>query len=149
MQINDKRSEDSFYFKNSAFIDTFLLNKQLPAELKWCVMLMHAKRLSDFARRNNRFQRSRYERQDLLINYASYSNKELDSISNVYFENAKRLAGSKRIEDIGNALWLSSDPLQFLIKPDLYDITITEQIYSAGKINYYIQASFKNKISIG
>jgi hypothetical protein len=39
--------------------------------------------------------------------------------------------------NVGDALWLSSDPLQFLFRPGLFDIAIGEQINSARKKYYF------------
>lgn len=147
LQIADLRTEDTLWFKNSAFIDSLLQNDRIPLELRLCMQVMQARRLNVFAHRYNRFERSRYGRRDLQVNYAAYSNQQLDSISNLYFEKAKELSKSINTNSIDKALWLSSDPLQFLFKPHLYDIAIAEQIVCAGKSGNYTQDSFRNKVS--
>ena len=147
LKIADIRTEDTLWFKNSAFIDSLLLNNPLPTQLKWCLQVMQAKRLNEFAHRYNRFERSRYQRKDIPINYALYSNKELDSISNLYFDRAKQLSETLVLENVEKALWISSDPLQFLFKPHLYDIAITEQINCAGNTSNFALSYFKKKIN--
>ena len=92
MLITDQRTEDSLYFRNSAFIDSILKIQGSHAELKLAMHLLQAKRLSAFTTRNNRFSRQRYERKDIPVNYAAYTNDELDSIAQVHFKEAKSIA---------------------------------------------------------
>lgn len=147
LQITDLKTEDTLWFKNSAFIDSLVQDNRLPLELRWCMQVMLGKRLSEFSHRYNRFERSRYVRQGLPVNYAMYSNQQLDSISNLYFEKAKELSKSIDAKAVDKALWLSSNPLQFLFKPHLYDIVIAEQITCIGMSGNYIQAAFRKQIS--
>ncbi len=127
LMINDQRTEDSMYFKNSAFIDT--LERQRPHDdLHLWLELTMARRLKNFTSGSRRFQRKQYERDDIMINYAAFTNHQLDSIAERSFFQAKEIARPYRDRPVDDALWLSSDPLQFLFKPSTYDIVIAEQI---------------------
>jgi alpha-2-macroglobulin len=128
LMISDQRSEDSLYFKNSAFIDTLERQATMPDALHLWLELAKARRLKNFTSGYRRFQRKQYERQDIIINYAAYSNAQLDSIAARHFVAAKRIAEALKNDPVDEGLWLSSDPLQFLFKPSLYDIVIAEQI---------------------
>jgi hypothetical protein len=134
--ISDQRTEDSFYFRNSAFIDSLLMVPSTPAELQMPLHLVMAKRISSFTFRGLRFNRQRYERTDIPFNYAGYSDEQLDSIVQSHFEQAKAFTKQNFLIPIDDALWLSSNPLLFLFKPDLFDIAIAEQISYSAKGNF-------------
>jgi hypothetical protein len=137
MQIADKKTEDSLYFKNSAFIDE-MLRQQQPKELQFALELMQAARLKRFITGYHKFQINRYERRDVIINYAAMADSTIDSLSQQHFEKAKILAKEIAVQNIDDALWLSADPLQFLFKPTLFDIAIAEQL-NAVKAKFYYQ----------
>ena len=81
--ISDQRTEDSFYFRNSAFIDSLLMMPSTPPELQMPMHLVIAKRISSFTFRGLRFNRQRYERTDIPFNYAAYSNDRLDVLRSI------------------------------------------------------------------
>lgn len=137
MLITDLRTEDTLYFKNSSFIDSLLVQTGLPEDMQYSLHMMQARRVKNFIKGYKKFQQNRYERKDLPVNYAAFSNLELDSIVQQHFEKAKLLSKQARNINIDEALWLSSDPLQFLYKPELYDIAIAEQIAAIDKMYYY------------
>jgi|CXWL01.1.fsa_nt_gi uncharacterized protein YfaS (alpha-2-macroglobulin family) len=137
MLIADLRTEDTFYFKNSAFIDTLLQETGLNNTMRYSLHLMQAYRIINFKSRYKKFQQGRYERRDLPINYAAFANDGLDSISQLHFEKAKALSGQISGANINEVLWLSSDPLQFLYKPDMYDIAMAGQIEAVSKKHYF------------
>ncbi|MEO8403783.1 MAG: MG2 domain-containing protein [Chitinophagaceae bacterium] len=128
--IADLRTEDSMYFKNSSVLDSLLSNSKNSALLEVCAQVILGKRLINFTTRDNRFQRQTYERTDIPVNYAAQSNEQLDSLAQVCFNKAKELSKNISIDNIDELLWLSSHPLEFLYKPDLYDLVIAEQINS-------------------
>ena len=147
IQIKDLKTEDTLYFKNSAFLDTLLLQKQLPPQTQYALHIISAKRLLYFASKYNRFDGNRYQRKDMLFNYAAFTNKELDSIALQHFEKAKELAKQIGNINIDKALWLSLNPLQFLFKPNLFDLVIAEQINAFsmrnqfwGPANYFLRS---------
>ncbi|NOT51529.1 MAG: TonB-dependent receptor plug domain-containing protein [Chitinophagaceae bacterium] len=127
INIADLRTEDSLYFKNSAIIDTLLSNNQPPL-YSYALHLLQAKRLTEFKKKYLRYGRNKYERKDIPVNYALYNFLYLDSIASIHYTKAKTAAGNVGPFIIDDALWLSSDPLQFLFKPRLFDIAIAEEI---------------------
>ncbi len=133
MLIADQRTEDSLYFRNSSFIDSILLQPGVKKDLLVTMHLMQAKRLSGFTKKYLRFNRQRYEFKNLPLNYAGYSNQQLDSIAKYHFEQAKKMAKDIFPNDIDEVMWLSSDPLLFFFKPGLYDVIIAEQINHSVK----------------
>ena len=60
MQIRDLRTEDTLYFRNSAFLDTILNDAGSPAALKSIMYVLHARRLSDFDGLYLRFNKAAY-----------------------------------------------------------------------------------------
>ncbi|MGC4101094.1 alpha-2-macroglobulin family protein [Ferruginibacter sp.] len=140
LRIDDLKNEDSLYFKNSAFIDSLLQQPQHP-QMQYALHLMQAARLKNFITRYNRFQQNTYYRKDIPVNYASYKNISLDSMVQLHFETAKTIAKTISSYKVADALWLSSDALQFLYQPGLYDIAITEQLASV-KWKYYYQLPY-------
>ncbi len=151
MLITDMRTEDTLYFKNSAFIDTLLAQTGLPEVMQYSLHLMQALRVKNFGQGYKKFQQNRYERKDLPINYAAFSNPELDSIVQWHFEKAKLLSKQAKNINVDEALWLSSDPLQFLYKPDLYDIAIAGQIAVINKKYFYMldkKAFYKKGLTV-
>jgi hypothetical protein len=134
--IADQKTEDSLYFLNSVCIDSILKATPDNNELLLAMHLLQAKRLSKFTQMYLKFNRQRYERKDIPVNYAAYINAELDSIAGIHFEEAKRIARIISMNETGDALWLSTDPLLFLFRPGLFDIVIAEQIQNI-KQSYY------------
>jgi len=135
--IADQRTEDSFYFRNSALIDSILSSSTGNSELQLAMHWLQAKRLSVFTTRNNRFNRQRYERKDIPVNYAAYDNAQLDSLSRLHFEEAKKIAGNIPVTNTHDLLWLSVDPLVFLFKPGVFDLLIADQVYYTKRKYYY------------
>lgn len=131
MLLQDQRSEDTFYFRNSAYIDSLLQSSQ-DTTLKGLMHYLQAQRLWRFTAGVLKFNYARYERKDLYYNYAAYSVKERDSIINDHFYKARTAAASLQAEKkeppLEKVLWLSSRPLSFLFSPSLTDIVFLEQI---------------------
>lgn len=136
MLIKDQRSEDTLYFKNSAFIDSMLYAPSADACLKTMLHLLQAKRLTLFNNRRLRFNRARYERNNLRYNYAAYPEKELDSLAALHYEAA--LTGMNILPDqIDQVRWVYSGPFLFLFRPDLKDLIFAEYISHTGYANRY------------
>lgn len=127
LKIQDRKSEDSFYFKNSAWIEEGLQQPQSPL-YAYALHILMAKRLKGFVAQRYYQNRKSYERSDIPVNYAAYSKEQLDSIIAIHLEESKTLARQLRNQEPDDALWLSSDPYQFLFKPGLFDIAIAEQV---------------------
>lgn len=129
MLIQDQRSEDSLYFRNSAIIDSLLLNPTSSTKLKTLLHLLQAKRINNFRNKYLKFKQDRYETPDLAMNYAAYSRIELDSLISHHFKSALRGAGSLATDE-NELLWMSSYRDVFLFKPTFSDVVIAEEIGS-------------------
>jgi TonB-dependent SusC/RagA subfamily outer membrane receptor len=128
MLIRDLRSEDSSYFKNSAFIDTLLRSKESSAKLKAIMHVMQAKRLSIFNYKYLRFKRDRYQTPGLISNYAAFDKKQMDSVVQYHLGQAFLLSAKLKVKKGEDLKWLSSSPDVFLFSPGLSDIVFTERI---------------------
>lgn len=127
--IDDRRTEDSLYFKNSAWIDSALQNPGTAPLFEATLHLMQAKRIMRYISRYTwRTDNFHLKRNDIPVNYAGFSFDELRKIADTHFEKAKTIFSGIQVPDIEAAIWLSDDPLLFLFKPTLYDISIAEQI---------------------
>ncbi|MES2773635.1 MAG: MG2 domain-containing protein [Bacteroidota bacterium] len=125
--IDDLHSEDSSFFKKSAFIDS-ILNSPAPPELKTIMHLLQAKRLSAFMQKF--FYRGN---KNLFRNpggpvYSTMSRDRLDSIIQRHFDVAQRTAVSFNNVDPETLLWLAYDPLMFLFKPTFSDIVFAQKL---------------------
>lgn len=126
VMIKDQTTEDSLYLQNSARLDEQLAT-QLPPAYQYALHLLQASRLHKF-KSFSAYRRQFYKGKGLPVNYAEMSDRQLDSMATIHFEKAKSIAATVQVSDINETTWLSSDPLQFLFKPGLFDIAITEQI---------------------
>ena len=129
LKIADLKSEDTAYFNNSNFIDSFLAEDASPQLLKSIMHILQAKRIAGF--RHQFFYKSN---KNLFINkkqktdYYKLSQAALDSLVQMHFEKAKSISLQLQNTNVMDLLWLSSDPFVFLFKPDFTDIVIAEQI---------------------
>lgn len=129
VRITDKRTDDTLYFKNSDILDDLLVQHEpQPAAFKYVLHMLKAKRLVYFISRYNVYYWKKYERNDIPVNYAAYTSDQLDSIADIHFKIARSLAKELNPAEMEDALWLSSQPMQFLFKPGFDDIAIAEQI---------------------
>lgn len=129
LKIADLKSEDTAYFNNSYFIDSFLAEDATPQELKSIMHILQAKRIAGF--RHQFFYKSNknlFINKKLKTDYYKLSQAALDSLVQMHFEKAKSITLQLKNTGIANLLWLASDPLVFLFKPDFTDIVIAEQI---------------------
>lgn len=129
MLIKDQLKEDTLYFRNSAFIDSLLINPNTKPVLRSIMHLMQARRIASFNSENRSFKRSNYETRNLAYNYAGLTEPQLDSIAKYHLERAIFTTSLKPVRGY-DLLWLSSVPAMFLFEPDLGDIGITEKIYN-------------------
>ncbi|OQP65518.1 hypothetical protein A3860_17795 [Niastella vici] len=131
MLLQDQKKEDTFYFRNSAFIDSILLS---PADiaLKGMMHYLQGQRLWKFSQKYLKFNRGLYETKDLPVNYAAFTTGELDSLIKFHFEQAVAAAvdlqKTGKEPSVDKVIWLSSTPLSFIWKPSLVDIIYKEQI---------------------
>ncbi|MES2455277.1 MAG: MG2 domain-containing protein [Bacteroidota bacterium] len=130
MLVKDLLTEDSLYFRNSAFIDSILLTATSRPALKTMMHLMQARRLDLFSRKSLKFNQASYQTKDLAFNYAERSEKTLDSLVLSHLQKAAAMGGKlPRVQ--GDLRWLSSNPDVLLFDADLEDIAIVEQIGNA------------------
>lgn len=124
--ITDLKSEDSLYLQNATFIDSTLLDPRTPAALRLPMHLILAQRLRAFKEKAN-YRNYGYFKGD-IYKYASFTGPMLDSTIQLQYEQAKILANGFEETSPDRFLWLSSNPLVFLFKPELKDIVLAEQI---------------------
>ena len=137
IRIADQLTEDSLYFYNSRIIDSLLMTPGISRELQLSMLLLKTNRLIEYKSSYRSYNRKRYERNDLPVNYAALTDQQVDSTISRTFEDARQIAGSNHDITTEEVLWLSSDPLQFLFKPGLYDIVIAEEIRFNQKSTVY------------
>jgi alpha-2-macroglobulin len=135
MKINDLRTEDSLYFKNSAFMDTLLNSGSSSPALKAIIHVLRAQRINNFDHRPLRFNRAAYRSKNIPVDYASLTTDQLDSIWTKDLTAA--LAYNSSINDLKKLLWLSSNPDIFLFNPRFADIVLSEYINQAALKKYY------------
>ncbi|MBE7174038.1 MAG: TonB-dependent receptor plug domain-containing protein [Williamsia sp.] len=129
MQIADQRTEDTLYFKNSLFIDSILDTPQSPPLLKAVMHLLKASRLYNYSARfysrsNKGLIRSYSNRYD----YSKLSKPELDTLISQHYQAALEISLHLPDAPVGELLWLSGNPLNFLFKPDFSDIVYGERV---------------------
>lgn len=127
--IKDKLREDSLYFRNSAFIDSMIVNPDTKPALKSLLHLMQARRIIAFDFKDLKFKASTYETRNLKYNYAALTKAQRDSVVLYHWNRASSIAATKPIRS-NNLFWLSSTSAVFLFEPSPQDIAITEKIYN-------------------
>jgi hypothetical protein len=145
MKINDLRTEDTSYFKNSAFMDTLLSDTRSSTTLKAIIYVMQAQRLNSFTYRYLKFNRAAYRSKNIRVDYASFSNEELDSIWTKDLDAA--LDSHPAISDAKKLLWLSSSPDVFLFDPLFGDIVLSEYVNLAA-FQGYNRIDYGNKANL-
>lgn len=132
MQIADLKSEDTSYFRNSFYIDSILKDKKTPLLLQSAMLILKAKRVAGFRHKfNYRNNKNIFWIPDGSTDYRKLNNVELDSLTQLYFEEAKKISLQLKQENVKELLWLSTDPLLFLFKPNYTDIIFAEQLHYA------------------
>jgi alpha-2-macroglobulin len=134
MQIQDLRTEDTCYFRNSAFIDT-LLRSDVSPKLKAILWLMRAQRIAGFNTHPRRFNNAAYRTKGLEPDYAILDHAQRDSLA----ANDLNSALSYHNHDIDGRqlLWLSSNPDVFLFNPRFEDIVLAERVNTLPFAHYY------------
>ena len=135
MRIRDLRTEDTLYFRNSAFMDTVINSRYASPRLKAIIHILHAQRINNFDHRSKKFNAAAYYTKDLSIDYAALTTRQRDSIWANDLDaafNAHPFKGS-----IDNMLWLSSNPDVFLFKPEFEDLILSEKINLAARSSQY------------
>jgi hypothetical protein len=126
LRIRDQRTEDSLYFRNSAFMDTLLADNTSSSKLKAILFLMRAKRISMFDGRQLKFNRATYRSKLLKIDYASLTLAQRTSLVAQDLDSA--LTYQNPQADGSPFLWLSSNPDVFLFKPNFGAIVLAEKV---------------------
>eukprot|EP01037_Dinobryon_pediforme_P007431 gene7431-7495_t len=135
MKISDLRTEDSLYFKNSAFMDTLLNDRASSATLKAIFYVLRAQRINNFDHRQLRFNRAAYRSITIPVDYAALTTDQLDSIWTRDLTAA--LAHTSSAIDVKRLLWISSNPDIFLFEPQFADLVLSEYVNQAALKNYY------------
>ncbi len=140
MQIADLKSEDTTYFYNSHFIDSILSEKETALLTQSILLILKAKRIAGFRHRFfYKTNKNLFLIPDNTTDYRKLNTGELDSLVQLYLEQAKQISLLLKKENAENLLWLSTDPLLFLFKPDYTDIIFAEQLHytDAANSSYY------------
>ncbi|MBC8986355.1 TonB-dependent receptor plug domain-containing protein [Pedobacter sp. N36a] len=135
MLIKDLKTEDSLYFKNSAFIDSLLTDPASSDLLKNVMHLLQARRLKLSQFKNLKFKTFRFPPIIEAYNYRILTQQERDSLIRSHFDAVLKPGKipQKATEDLN---WLSSTADQLPFKADLADIAHSERIsYEFGKNN--------------
>ena len=131
--IKDLRTEDSLYFRNSAFIDTMINDPNTSAGVKSILYVLQAQRIGSFNYHYFRFNAATYRTKNLKHDYAALTQIQRDSLSVKYLNAALINAPFK--ENASRLLWLSSGPDIFLFEPKFEDIVLAELVNLANR-NY-------------
>lgn len=126
MLLLDQITEDTLYFKNSAFIDTMLVNSR-SANLNAILHLMRAQRIARFDSRYRRFNYAAYRIKGLNPDYAALTNRQRDSLVGVDLSAALQLYHGAKANS-GQLLWLSGSPDVFLFDFGFEDIVLSEWV---------------------
>ena len=118
MQIADLKSEDTTYFYNSHFIDSILSEKETALLTQSILLILKAKRIAGFRHRFfYKTNKNLFLIPDNTTDYRKLNTGELDSLVQLYLEQAKQISLLLKKENAENLLWLSTDPLLFLLNP--------------------------------
>lgn len=147
MQVRDRRTEDTLYFRNSAFIDTLLQSQARPA-LKAILLVMRAQRISNFDNRSLRFNIGAYRLKDLKTDYAALTRPQRDTLVENDLNAALQYHNAKF--DGKQLFWLSTNPDVFLFDPKFEDIVLSEQVnlLASGRFYRNDRGSFTNWLSL-
>ncbi|MDB5851899.1 MAG: alpha-2-macroglobulin domain protein, partial [Rhodoferax sp.] len=126
LQIRDQLTEDTLYFRNSAFMDSLLNSSATSLQLKAIIHILHAQRISRFDTRPLKFNRAAYRTQGLKNDYAALNTFLLDSIVNNDINESLKYHSTKA--EGNRLLWFSSNPDVFLFEPRFEDIALAERV---------------------
>ena len=130
LKIEDQKTEDSLFFRNAAFMDSILSSSSSSALLKSIMHLFLARRISDFE------YMFYYRSNKNLIStgipgkeFALMERKELDSLVTEHINISISISKELNQTNLDELLWLSSNPLIFLFRPDYTDLLYGERIF--------------------
>jgi hypothetical protein len=129
LMIEDQKTEDSLFFKNAAFMDIILSSSSSSSLLKSIMHLFLARRISEFEsvfyyRSNKNLMRTGIPGKE----YALMARKELDSLVAEHIDKSISISKQPGRTNLDELLWLSSNPLIFLFRPDYTDLLYGERI---------------------
>lgn len=136
MLIDDRRTEDSLFFYNSAFIDSTLSSNPSP-QLAAIMHLLKAGRLrlliNKFSQ-NGDLKRFRNIAREVYFNKDRLDAGKIDSVIQASFQKVFELTPQLNNVDISRIRWLAGDPLALLYKAGFADIVYQGKIlYSQRK----------------
>ncbi|CAN5580167.1 alpha-2-macroglobulin family protein [soil metagenome] len=133
VKIADLKTEDTCWFKNSASIDSLVQATNSPY-LKSIMLLLKARRIAGFSNQfYNNNNKSLFIIPANTIDYSKLTMAELDSLVSKCMNQAKDISLTLNQKGVTDLLWLSTDPLLFLFKPDYTDIIFGEQLHATDK----------------
>jgi alpha-2-macroglobulin len=134
MQITDRRTEDTLYFKNARYMDSILAAPSATLLLKTIMHLLKAERIAGFTKKQYLQQnKNLYASYNSRYQYNSMLPGELDSLVQFHCKEALILNEQSAQTDVKDLVWLAYDPLLFLFKPGFADIILASQIrYAQG-----------------
>ncbi|HSZ32094.1 MAG TPA: MG2 domain-containing protein, partial [Puia sp.] len=128
--IKDQKTEDSLFFRNAAFMDSILNNPSSSALLKSIMHLFIARRISLFE--NNFYYRNNknlIRTENPSREYALMDKRQLDSMITEHIDTSITISKQLGQQNLDELLWLSSDPLIFLFRPDYTDLLYGERVF--------------------
>ena len=134
MKIKDLRTEDTLYFRNSAFMDTLINDPASSPALKAIMHVLRAQRINYFEHRPFRLNRMAFRLKNIPVDYAALTDEQLDSSWTSDLNAA--LAYRSKAGEAKKLLWLSSNPGVFLFEPQLADIVLSEYVNQASLKTY-------------
>jgi alpha-2-macroglobulin len=130
LMIDDQKTEDSLFFRNAAFMDSILNSSSSSALLKSIMHLFLARRISEF---ENGFYYRGNKNLIRAVNpakeYALMDKRQLDSLITEHIDTSIAISKQLGQLNLNELLWLSSDPLIFLFKPDYTDLLYGERVF--------------------
>lgn len=128
--IKDLKTEDTLFFRNTAFMDSILSSSTSSALLKSIMHLLLARRINEFeVRFDYRKNKNLIRTGNPAKEYALMDRKELDTLIAEHLDKSIGISKQLGRTNLDQLLWLSSDPLIFLFKPDYTDLLYGERIF--------------------
>jgi TonB-dependent SusC/RagA subfamily outer membrane receptor len=148
MQIKDKRTEDTLFFKNAVFIDSVLNDRNSSALTRVIMEIMKGDRIRQFnTRLYYRHNKNLYKSYD-GVNYGMMDKDALYDQATAHYNKALQIAVNAGITDaaVFDLLWLCDDPLLFLFKPVLADIIYSKRIDNGILVKDYGTGNYTNPL---
>ncbi|WP_443939267.1 MG2 domain-containing protein [Pedobacter sp. MW01-1-1] len=126
IKIADLRTEDSLYFRNSAFLDTLIQSRTSSSGFKAIAYLLRAQRLVKFDMQYRKFNAATNSTAVKMVDYATLNKTDRRTLALADLDSA---FAAKDINFNGNDLvWLSSNSDVFLFSPTFKDIVLSERL---------------------